>query len=244
MKKVNLEEVLLKQNRKVLVPSELLLIEEYNNVAHNVTNDALTRIGIGSIEDGRKVAEKTDKQKSQTELFNQERVFHISQIESLCKKYGLRFLPPNLYKGQVDPKLADKVAQTEIAYSIKCNQYNTKITAPPSSFKLEPRPKDPLFFYEINESYYYLIYKWGNDLSFKRRLMVQFLYGWGIIVLFLAIIVAGIVTIVMAMNADKMSPNQLTFLGILTVIFVAMAAIVGHCNDTGEYSQEYTSTTI
>lgn len=50
---------------------------------------------------------------------------------------------------------------------------NTFIMAPASSFKLEQRPKDPLFFYKINEEYYYLIHKWGNNLSIFRRVL-----GW------------------------------------------------------------------
>lgn len=54
---------------------------------------------------------------------------------------------------------------------------NSFIMAPEESFNLEEKPKDPLLFYKINDEYYYLIHKWGNDLSIGRRLK-SVLSGW------------------------------------------------------------------
>lgn len=55
---------------------------------------------------------------------------------------------------------------------------NTFICAPAESFKLEQRPKDPLFFYQINSEYYYLVHKWGNDLSVFRQLKSILSSAW------------------------------------------------------------------
>lgn len=50
--------------------------------------------------------------------------------------------------------------------------FNYKILAPKESFNLQTRPKDPLLFLELAGGTYYLVHKWGNDLSvFKSRLI-------------------------------------------------------------------------
>lgn len=171
--KVNLEKELLQQNKKIASPAELLLLKEYDRLGDAVAdNDTLARVGmnIGATE-GKKVKNKIDGLKAGTSGFNQDRVFHVSQIRNLCEKYYLRFLNVKRYNGSVDEQLAGRISQFEIAYGQECNKENCFIVAPKQSFKLEERPKDPLFFYQINEEYYYLIHKWGNDLSIFRRLL-------------------------------------------------------------------------
>lgn len=169
---VNLEKELLKQNKSVVNAKDLLVLKEYEK--------------IGSIPDGKEVlhrlgmwqnmqeAENRLTYEKETNLqiskFNPDRVFHQSQIKKVCDKYYLRFLPSSLYNGTIDPQLPNKVTTFEIAYGI--SQYaNYYVMAPASSFKLEPEPKDPLFFYKINDSYYYLVHKWGNDLNILRRIL-------------------------------------------------------------------------
>ena len=46
------------------------------------------------------------------------------------------------------------------------------------SFNLEKKPKDPMMFYEINNEYFYLIHKWGNDLNVFRAIMPLFSNGY------------------------------------------------------------------
>lgn len=178
--KVNLEKELIRQNRRIAAPKELLLINEYDRLGSEVANDSvLHKIGINAASiAGKELKEKIAGLKGQSEKFNPVRVFHISQIEALCKKYYLKFLPSHLYKGSIDPLLPAKISQFEIAYSADCNKSNCFIAAPRSSFNLEEKPKDPLLFYKINEEYYYLIHKWGNDLSITRRLLPLFATTW------------------------------------------------------------------
>jgi len=115
---------------------------------------------------------------NQSKKFNEERVFHISQIESICKKYHLRFLETSYFKGSIDKELPYKLTNFEITYNVKCYSENTYIVAPKQSFKLQQAPKDPLMFYKINNEYYYLIHKWGNDLKISRRLLRPLSSAW------------------------------------------------------------------
>lgn len=43
------------------------------------------------------------------------------------------------------------------------------IVAPATSFELQDRPIDPLLFCELGDDQFYLVHKWGNDLSVWRR---------------------------------------------------------------------------
>lgn len=197
MFKVNLEKELVKKNQVRISAEELLILQETDRIGI-VENDSLDRIGIGVLKEGKELKEKLDTAKKQTLRFNQDRVFHVSQIEKLCNQYYLRFLPAALFKGAIDKELPSKISQFEMAYNVECystensngwegslytpfrddennithmkaKRNNTYIMAPKQSFKLEERPKDPLLFYKINDEYYYLIHKWGNDLSVFRR---------------------------------------------------------------------------
>jgi hypothetical protein len=181
MIKINLEKELLAQNRKVATPKELLIIKELDKVG-TIEGNALERIGIKTYQQGARVKHKIDSQKIETETFNQDRVFHISQIEKICNKYYLKFLPSCLYNGSIDKELPYKISNFEAAYDVKCHSSseqgfmstryvgNTFIIAPKESFILQEKPLDPLLFYKINDSYYYLIHKWGNDLNITNRI--------------------------------------------------------------------------
>lgn len=182
---INLEKELLKQNKKIVTDAQLLHINEYEKVADNFNDNTLERIGIMTAKIGKEVKNSIDASKLETEMFNQDRVFHISQIEEICNKYYLKFLPTCLYKGSIDKDLPFKINNFETAYKVKCfsrereynweeNKGNTFIIAPSESFKLQARPLDPLLFYKINDEYYYLIHKWGNDLNIFRRLKAIF----------------------------------------------------------------------
>lgn len=176
---INLEKELIRQNRKLATPEELLQVREYEQKSEFVSNDALSRVGLnGVIKNGMSIKNRIDGMRGQTSAFKQERVFHISQIEAVCKKYYLRFLPSEMFHGSVDPNLATKIVNFEAAYLTKCHTGNTYIAAPAASFKLEERPKDPLFFYQINKEYFYLIHKWGNDLSVFRQVLTWLSLWW------------------------------------------------------------------
>lgn len=175
---INLEKSLIKENKKLVMPEELLFINEYDKFAPLVENDALSRVGLNrALKKGQDIKNRMNQKLEKTKAFAQDRVFHISQIEGVCKKYRLRFLPAQKYRGVIDKDLANRILTFEVAYNLKCNEHNTKIIAPMESFKLEKKPKDPLMFYEINNEYFYLIHKWGNDLHLSRAILPLFENG-------------------------------------------------------------------
>lgn len=174
---VNLEKELLKQNAIIHTPEELLEIKEYERLGNDVCeSEVLSRVGLNrSAMAGFGEKEQRIKGEESIQKYNRERVFHRSQIEALCKKYHLRFLRSDYYSGAIDSELAGKISTYEVAYDETCTHENTFIAAPKSAFTLEAKPKDPLFFKGIgriryqHHEYYYLIHKWGSDLSIFRR---------------------------------------------------------------------------
>ncbi len=164
---INLEKKL-EQSKKesISIPNELLLIKEYETFAELSKDKTLERLGLSiNIQQGEKIFSSYRKSKEETSNFNQENVYHISQIKKLCLRYYLRFLPTEFYKGTIDKELPSRVNNFELAYGLECTSKNTFIMAPADSLRLEPEPKDPLFFYRINDEYFYLIHKWGGDLN-------------------------------------------------------------------------------
>lgn len=213
MLKINLEKELIKQNKSVVTARELLMINEADKLAAVQSDyEILQRAGMTrAADEGKQIQEENAKMLKETERFPADRVFHISQIEKLCNRYVLKFLPASFYKGEVDPALAGKIVQAEAAYYIRISaveygrsrlnelmhrlalpyfdlhgdrvlvstagrtrepevKANAYIVAPAESFELQSRPVDPLFFYKINDQYYLLLHKWGNDLSLTRRI--------------------------------------------------------------------------
>ncbi len=183
---IKLDQKLIKQNPKIYVDSDLLKIKELEKLGKDSFSDSLSRIGVNShLKQVDSLVKGLNKLKAETECFDQERVFHITQIKSIAKKYHLKFLDSFRYEGSIDKDVPAKIDAFEINHNIKLqsdyefNYYghkdpkdsnNSYILAPAKSFKLDERPKDPLLFYKINQEYYYLIHKWGNDLNPLRRL--------------------------------------------------------------------------
>lgn len=99
-----------------------------------------------------------------------ERIFTLAQIKKLCTTYRLRFLDTKYFKGEIPYQAIAHIKrlQKEGATEIK----NFKIIAPAHMFNLEYKDKDPLLFIPLGNQRYYLVHKWGNDLSLWRKLLV------------------------------------------------------------------------
>lgn len=96
-------------------------------------------------------------------------IYHIDQIEQICINYRLRFLDSKYFKGKLPYEAISKIKTLEEEHDTSLKGF--KIMAPSKLFKLE-NADDPLLFVPIGNDYYYLIHKWGNDLSPFRRLMM------------------------------------------------------------------------
>lgn len=124
-----------------------------------------------------------------------ERIFSEEAIKQTCIRYGLRFLPSSQYRGVLDAGIpaairdAQKIlpckalAEDEYrSYYIETGRtevpvkWDFHIAAPKDAFTLEDRPvpPDPLLFLRLQHDHWYLVHKWGSDLSVFRRARVFF----------------------------------------------------------------------
>lgn len=101
--------------------------------------------------------------------------------------YRLRFLNSHRFKGQVPEEAVSKIRSLEKQYNTNLSGF--KIAAPSKLFKLD-NYDDPLLFAPIGNGYYYLIHKWGNDISGWRKLLVRPFRDFGSFLLFLILVSA------------------------------------------------------
>lgn len=100
------------------------------------------------------------------------RIYHVDQIKKICIDYRLRFLDTKYFKGKYPQEAYGQIKRLEDAHNLELRGF--KIVAPSKLFKLE-NADDPLLFAPMGNGYYYLIHKWGNDLSaFRKLLMLPF----------------------------------------------------------------------
>jgi hypothetical protein len=98
------------------------------------------------------------------------RIFSKSEIKKLCLNYNLRFVETQYYKGTIPPELPQKIKEAKENIGTDINHDDYFIVAPLNSLKLEKEPKDPLMFIKLTDEFYYLVHKWGNDLSITNRI--------------------------------------------------------------------------
>lgn len=103
------------------------------------------------------------------DLLETDKIFHISQIRTVCIDYRLRFLDSTLFKNVIPEEAITNVHRLEKNHETNLSGF--KIMAPSKTFQLV-NYDDPLLFVPMGNDYYYLIHKWGNDLSWYRKLSV------------------------------------------------------------------------
>lgn len=168
---VNLQEKMIAGKR--ISAQEQLVLDEANQLLAGLQqrdNEILSHLGLDR---NIREANKIERIQSKLSRFDQSRVFHIDEIKKICCDYYLKFLPASRYKGTICPLLATKIAEFQGEYSYPVHAGTSYIAAPDESFDLTPMPEDPLFFAELAGDYYYLVHKWGNDISLTRKW-----FGW------------------------------------------------------------------
>jgi hypothetical protein len=152
----------LKKHRSGEISESDLLAEIKNIFDHNDRKDA-------SIISQLQSSSERDHNALDLDLLDTDRIFHLDHIKAICIVYRLRFLDSKLFKGSVPYEAAIKIKELEKEHKTVIEGF--KIMAPSKLFKLE-NADDPLLFAPIGNGYYYLIHKWGNDLSPYRKLAV------------------------------------------------------------------------
>ncbi len=99
------------------------------------------------------------------------RVYALATIRSVCIKYRLRFLDSGLFKGEIPSQAIHSIRELERMAEGPIISY--KMMAPADRFRLCDSEVDPLLFVPLGNDRYYLVHKWGRDLSPWRRL-----HGW------------------------------------------------------------------
>jgi len=156
--KVDIQQQLLKRRNRFVSPENILsqvqTILQQDSQHERLIHDALASNFLNQ------------KNAFDIDLLERDNIFHINDIQSICITYRLRFLDSSLFKGEFPHKAINKIKQLEKNHDTSLKGF--KIMAPSKLFKLE-NYDDPLLFAPIGNGYYYLIHKWGNDLSIWRK---------------------------------------------------------------------------
>ena len=103
------------------------------------------------------------------DLLETNRIFHLSQIKSICISYRLRFLNTRLFKGELPGEALDAIETLEKQHNMRIK--GAMMLAPAQYFRLE-NADDPMLFAPLGNDYYYLIHKWGTDMHPLRKVLM------------------------------------------------------------------------
>ncbi len=149
-------------------------------------------------------------------------IYHIDQIKAICINYRLRFLDTRYFKGDLPYEAINKIKALEKLHNITLRGF--KIIAPSKLFKLE-NADDPLLFAPIGNGYYYLIHKWGNDLTPLRKWLVLPFKNFENLV-FTTLLVSLLVTVIVPKGLFSESMSASEFWMLFFFMFKSLAAIV------------------
>ena len=159
---------------KTNLETELILERKKFNIENDILNDV--RLILSENQNRRNAISKelaaessTNENKFDFDLLETNNIFHLEQIKKVCIDYRLRFLDSHMFKNEIPEEAISKINALEKNHHTILEGF--KIMAPSSTFQLKSYD-DPLLFAPVGNNYYYLIHKWGNDLSATRKLKV------------------------------------------------------------------------
>ena len=153
---------------------------------------------------------------------NDDRIFHLNTIRTICIDYRLRFLDIKYFKGEIPLDAIDKIKQMENDHSKKLN--NFKIMAPSIMFRLK-KTDDPLLFVPLGDNYFYLIHKWGNDLAPFRKIRMWPFRSLRNLLLTL-LFVCYVITLITPISVFTSNPDSSGFWILFLFMFKAVVSIV------------------
>jgi hypothetical protein len=185
---VNLQDKLIAENRRAIArdiavldrqlamdrETEKLVDRQLDRATAEVEaekRDVLKTLGMDyKLAEATKIVETHEKFKH----LPQERIFTEDAIKRICITYNLRFLSTSLYCGTLDPEIPHKIAELRhwnrghLPGEARFSEAKFMIAAPKESFVLQERPIDPLLFCHLEGDRYFLVHKWGSDISWLR----------------------------------------------------------------------------
>ncbi len=150
------------------------------------------------------------------------RLFHVDQIRKICIDYRLRFLDFNFFKCGVPDEAYTKLKEFELNHPDL--DLNIKMMAPTKLFQLE-NYDDPLMFVSLGNNYYYLIHKWGNDMSYFRKMFMWPFKNIYNILVYIAIISLFFTTFVPDGIFFYKNNPEIQFFVVFLFMFKSLAAI-------------------
>ena len=156
-------EVVLRTERKKLKSEHTILAEVKAILVENEQHRNLIK---------QQLQEKSSTKSNQFvfDLLETDKIFNIQEIKNVCIDYRLRFLESHLYKNEIPEEAISKITMLEKKHATQLEGF--MIVAPSKAFALL-NYDDPLLFVPIGNDYYYLIHKWGNDMTALRKLVVM-----------------------------------------------------------------------
>ena len=156
------------------------------------------------------------------DLLESHKIFHLDQIREVCIDYRLRFLDLKYFKGNVPKEAIAKISALEKNHDTTLD--NFKVMAPSVLFRLK-KADDPLLFVPLGNKYFYLIHKWGDDLSFFRKAWAwSFKNIWNLLIT--VMVVSFFATLITPYQIFTKSPTPSTFWMLFFFMFKAIASIV------------------
>jgi len=150
------------------------------------------------------------------------RLFHVDQIRKICIDYRLRFLDFNFFKGGVPDEAYTKLKEFELNHPDL--DLNIKMMAPTKLFQLE-NYDDPLMFVSLGNNYYYLIHKWGNDMSYFRKMFMWPFKNFYNILIYIGVISLLFTTFVPDGIFFYKNNPEIQFFVVFLFMFKSLAAI-------------------
>lgn len=155
-------------------------------------------------------------------LLSKDKIYHIDEIKKVCINYRLRFLDIKYFKNELPKEALKEIQCLENNHDTKLGDF--KIMAPSVLFRLE-KSDDPLLFIPLGNNFYYLVYKWGNDLHPLRKLLMwPFKNVWNL--LFAIFISSLFVTEITPINLFTRNSDTTSYWMLFFFIFKAIASIV------------------
>lgn len=156
------------------------------------------------------------------DLLATDKIYHLDQIKKVSIDYRLRFLDLKYFKNKLPQEALDTIQALESAHDTQLGSF--KIMAPSALFRLE-KTDDPLLFVPLGKDYYYLVYKWGNDLHPLRKvLMWPFKNIWNLMLAVFAF--SWVLTELTPMGLFTRTPDSSSYWMLLFFMFKAVASVV------------------